>query len=144
MKQPLKPPVWGNLWDIEKHSKPYGDLKMFNHLKPASVIKTLGSILFVLFFGVTAAGAQAAQHVYKVYVDGLSCPFCTYGIEKKFSKVAGVEKIDIDLKTGTTLITMAAGKTLDEKTARKTVKAAGFTLRDFVQVQVGPEDNGKE
>ncbi len=117
---------------------------MFYHTKIKVTLKTLGCILFVLFLGVTAAGAQEAQHVYKVYVDGLSCPFCTYGIEKKFSKVEGVEKIDIDLKTGTTLITMAAGKTLDEKTARKTVKAAGFTLRDFVEVQVGPEDTGKE
>ena len=117
---------------------------MSYHLKTASVMKALGSILFILFLGVAVAGAQEAKPVYKVYVDGLSCPFCTYGIEKKFSKVEGVEKIDIDLKTGTTLITMAAGKTLDEKTARKTVKAAGFTLRDFVKVQVGPEDTGKE
>lgn len=117
---------------------------MSYHLKAASVMKTLGSLLFVLFLGVTAAGTQEAKHVYKVYVDGLSCPFCTYGIEKKFSKVEGVEKIDIDLRSGTTIITMAAGKTLDETTARKTVKAAGFTLRDFEQVQVGPEDKRKE
>jgi len=68
----------------------------------------------------------------------------TYGIEKKFSKVKGVEKIDIDLKTGTTLITMASGKNLDEALARKTVEAAGFTLRDFEQVQVGPEGKEKE
>ncbi len=117
---------------------------MFYHTKIMVSLKTLGSILFVLFLGVAAAGAQEAKHVYKVYVDGLSCPFCTYGIEKKFSKVEGVEKIDIDLKTGTTIITMATGKTLDETTARKAVKAAGFTLRDFEQVQVGPEDKGKE
>lgn len=117
---------------------------MSYHLKAASVMKTLGSLLFVLFLGVTAAGTQEAKHVYKVYVDGLSCPFCTYGIEKKFSKVEGVEKIDIDLRSGTTIITMAAGKTLDETTARETVKAAGFTLRDFEQVQVGPEDKRKE
>ena len=117
---------------------------MSYHLKATLVMKTLGSLLFVLFLGVTAAGAQEAKHVYKVYVDGLSCPFCTYGIEKKFSKVKGVEKIDIDLKTGTTIITMAAGKTLDETTARETVKAAGFTLRDFEQVPVDPEAQGKE
>lgn len=114
------------------------------HLQPAWVMKIVWSILFILFLGVTAAGAQEAKHVYKVYVDGLSCPFCTYGIEKKFSKVEGVEKIDIDLKTGTTIITMAAGTTLDETTARETVEAAGFTLRDFHQVQGSPEGKGKE
>jgi copper chaperone CopZ len=144
MKKPLRPPVWGKLWLIEKQLKPYGDLKMFVHLKAGSIMKTLGSILFILCLGVATAGAQEAKLVYKVFVDGLSCPFCTYGIEKKFSKVEGVEKIDIDLKTGTTLITMATGKTLDETTARKTVEAAGFTLRDFEQVQGSPEDKGKE
>jgi len=117
---------------------------MFYHLKAASIMKTLGSILFALLLGVAVAGAQEAKPVYKVYVDGLSCPFCTYGIEKKFSKVQGVEKIAVDLKTGITIITMASGKTLDKTTARETVEAAGFTLRDFEQVQIGPEDKGKE
>ncbi len=117
---------------------------MYYQHKVGWIMKILGSIIFALFLGAAVAGAQEAKSVYKVYVDGLSCPFCTYGIEKKFSKVKGVEKIDIDLKTGTTIITMAPGKTLDKTTARKTVEAAGFTLRDFEQVQVGPEDQGKE
>ena len=114
------------------------------HSQTTSVTKTLGSIFLVLILGVAVAEAQEGKPVYKVYVDGLSCPFCTYGIEKKFSKVQGVEKIDIDLKTGTTIITMASGKTLDEILARETVEAAGFTLRDFEQVQVSPEDKEKK
>ncbi len=109
------------------------------HSQTTSVTKTLGSIFLALILGVAVAGAQEGKPVYKVYVDGLSCPFCTYGIEKKFSNVQGVEKIDIDLKTGTTIITMATGKTLDETTARKTVEAAGFTLRDFEEVRVTPK-----
>jgi len=117
---------------------------MFYNPKTTVIMKILGSILFALFLGVTGAGAQEAKPIYKVYVDGLSCPFCTYGIEKKFSKVKGVEKIDVDLKTGSTIITMAAGTTLDETTARKAVEAAGFTLRDFEQVEVGPEDKRNE
>jgi len=117
---------------------------MLYNSKITVIMKTLGGILFALFLGVAVAGAQEEKPVYKVYVDGLSCPFCTYGIEKKFSKVQGVEKIDIDLKTGTTIITMATGTTLDKTTARKTVKAAGFTLRDFEQVQVTPKNKEKE
>ncbi len=108
------------------------------------IMKTLGTTLFILFLRVAVVGAQDVKPVYKVYVDGLSCPFCTYGIEKKFSKVQGVEEIDIDLKTGTTIITMATGKTLDKTTARKTVEAAGFTLRDFEKVLVIPNTKGKE
>ncbi len=110
---------------------------MSYHRKVAVILKTWPTLFFVLFVGM--AVAQEAKPVYKVYVDGLSCPFCTYGIEKKFSRVKGVEKIDIDLKTGSTVITMAAGTTLDETTARKAVEAAGFTLRDFEQVQAAPK-----
>lgn len=111
---------------------------MSYHRKVAVILKTWAALFFVLFVGIAAA--QEAKPVYKVYVDGLSCPFCTYGIEKKFSRVKGVEKIDIDLKTGSTVITMAAGTTLDETTARKAVEAAGFTLRDFEQVQAPPQN----
>lgn len=117
---------------------------MFYNSKKMVTLKILGSILFALLLWIAVAGAEEGKPVYKVYVDGLSCPFCTYGIEKKFSKVQGVEKIDIDLKSGTTLITMASGKTLDEALARKTVEAAGFTLRDFEQVQVTQKENGQE
>lgn len=117
---------------------------MFCNPKITAAMKTVRSVFLALFLGVTISGAQEVKAVYKVYVDGLSCPFCTYGIEKRFSKVKGVEKIDIDLKTGTTIITMAAGSTLDETTARKTVEAAGFTLRDFEQVRVTPINKEKE
>ena len=55
MKKPLKPPVWGNLWVIEKQSKPYGDLKMPYHLKADSIMKILGSTLFALFLGLAVA-----------------------------------------------------------------------------------------
>ncbi len=109
------------------------------YLRITSVTKILPNIFLPLILGIAVAVAQEGKSVYKVYVDGLSCPFCTYGIEKKFSTVQGVEKIDIDLKTGTTVITMAAGTTLNETTARKTVEAAGFTLRDFEEVQMVPQ-----
>jgi len=127
---------------IEKQSKHAGGLKM--GCGPKMTMKILGSFLFALLLVVAVAGGQEGKPVYKVYVDGLSCPFCTYGIEKKFSTLEGVEKIDIDLKTGATIITMASGKTLDEMIARETVEAAGFTLRDFEQVRMRPEENGKE
>lgn len=113
---------------------------MFYYVKADLIIKILGSILFALFLGVSIVGGQEVKPVYKVYVDGLSCPSCAYGIEKSSVRLRVLEKIDIDLKTGTTIITMVSGSTLDETLARKTVESAGFTLRDFEQVQVDPED----
>jgi mercuric ion binding protein len=87
------------------------------------------SLVLALF----ASSALSAQLAYKVQVDGLACPFCAYGIEKKLGAVAGVEKIDVDIASGTVNVTMAEGATLDEATAKKAVKEAGFSMRSFKQ-----------
>ncbi len=86
---------------------------------------------FALVFAVMWAMPAWAGAVYKLYVDGLACPFCAYGVEKKLRGVAGVEKLDIDINTGVVSVTMAEGASLDEAAARQIVKDAGFTLRDF-------------
>ncbi len=67
-------------------------------------------------------------------IDGLGCPFCAYGIEKQLGSVAGVDTVDVDIKRGVVIVTMAAGATLDEGTARQAVENAGFDLRSFAPV----------
>lgn len=77
-----------------------------------------------------SAHALAAEP-YVLVVDGLACPFCAYGIEKKFTELPGVAAVDIDMDGGKVLVTMTLGATLSEKDARKAVRDAGFTLRTF-------------
>lgn len=78
-----------------------------------------------------SVAALAASQVYRLHVDGLACPFCAYGIEKKLGAVKGVEKVETDIKSGTVTVTMEEGAVLDEKSAATAVKDAGFTLRGF-------------
>ncbi len=78
-----------------------------------------------------SAVALAAPQAFKLRVDGLACPFCAYGIEKQLSSVDGVQSVDIDIKAGVVIVTMADGVPLDETEARKAVKDAGFDLRSF-------------
>lgn len=85
----------------------------------------------VLGLVLMSASALAAQQAYKLRVDGLACPFCAYGIEKKLNAIKGVQQIEVDIATGIVTVTMAEGATLDEATAKQTVKDAGFTLRGF-------------
>lgn len=82
-----------------------------------------------------AAHAQAAQPAYQLRVDGLACPFCAYGLEKKLGAIEGVQRIEVDIATGTVTVTMAEGAMLEETTAKQAVKEAGFSLRGFKQVQ---------
>ena len=95
----------------------------------------------ILAIGLTLgmAPAMAAPQAYKLRVDGLSCPFCAYGIEKKLGAVKGVQRIDVDIASGTVAVTMAEGATLDETTAKKAVKEAGFSLRSLEQVPAAPQ-----
>lgn len=88
-------------------------------------------VLLLLSFMMFAMSAQAAPQVYKLRVDGLACPFCAYGVEKKLNAVKGVQRIEVDIASGTVTVTMAEGASLDEAAAKKAVKDAGFTLRGF-------------
>ncbi|NQU60223.1 MAG: heavy-metal-associated domain-containing protein [Rhodospirillales bacterium] len=82
-----------------------------------------------MLFAATAAFADS--HLYKLYVNGLACPFCAYGVEKKVSGLDGVEKVEIDIDGGIVTVTLADGAILDKSNAAKAVDEAGFTLREF-------------
>ncbi len=92
-------------------------------------LKRTGLGLGLMLFAATVALADS--HVYKLYVDGLACPFCAYGVEKKVGGLDGVEKVEIEIEEGVVTVTLADGATLDEATAKQAVDQAGFSLRKF-------------
>lgn len=71
----------------------------------------------------------------KVGVDGLSCPFCAYGLEKKLKKMDGVAEIKIDVENAFTILTIKEGKSVTEEEIRKNVKDAGFTARKIEELE---------
>lgn len=89
----------------------------------------LASILLAGFL----PAAYARDTVYALQVDGLACPFCAYGIEKKLSSLKGVKDIQVDIKKGEVIVTMTEGANLSEQLAREKVKDAGFSLRSFAR-----------
>jgi len=68
-----------------------------------------------------------------IQVDGLSCPFCAYGLEKNLKKVNGVGSVKIDMKTGKATVSLKKGADVEDKTLRQAVKKAGFTARDITR-----------
>jgi len=86
---------------------------------------------WILAAALWAAAAAAQGQSYALEVDGLACPFCAYGIEKQLRRVEGVEAIDVDVKAGRVVVTLAQGRALSEAQARKAIEDAGFTLRGF-------------
>lgn len=100
-------------------------------------ILQIGVLALGLTLGIVAA--TAAPQAYKLRVDGLSCPFCAYGIEKKLGAVKGVQRIEVDIASGTVVVIMAEGAILDEASANKAVKEAGFSLRGLEQAPAAPQ-----
>lgn len=66
-----------------------------------------------------------------IRVDGLSCPFCAYGLEKKLKRLEGADKIHIDIDLGIAHIQVREGATIDEKDLKQAVEDAGFTSREI-------------
>ncbi|MFQ5546419.1 MAG: heavy-metal-associated domain-containing protein [Acidiferrobacterales bacterium] len=97
----------------------------------------IGATILMLLMLFAPLGAQAETNLYHLKVDGLGCPFCAYGIEKKLSAIDGVESIDVELKKGMVVVTTTEGAALTETQAHKAVKDAGFTLRAFSQIRGG-------
>lgn len=93
-------------------------------------IKALMSALVVLL--VLAPGAALAQEEERTLVlrvDGLACPFCAYGLEKKMMALPGVVSYDADLREGKVFVGLSADASVDEEDVRRRVKKSGFTLR---------------
>jgi mercuric ion binding protein len=94
-------------------------------------MKRLRAMMIAITLVFAAVATYAASNIYELQVDGLACPFCVYGIEKKLSAIHGVERIEVDIKKGQVIVIMADGVPLSEERARQAVTDAGFTLRAF-------------
>ena len=82
----------------------------------------LGALVFL-----STAPTFAAIDKVQLYVEGLACPFCTFGIEKSLKKVPGVVSLETTIRTGLVEIEMAPGEPLDPSALNEAVRKAGFT-----------------
>lgn len=63
-------------------------------------------------------------------VEGLGCPFCAYGLEKKFKKVKGIKKIKIDIEEGIFSFTVPTTNAMTLEEVDERVTLAGYTAID--------------
>ncbi len=68
---------------------------------------------------------------FTVQVDGLGCPFCAYGLEKKMQEMKGVKKFKIEMESGLTSFTYPAEKMLSLAEVKAQVDKAGYTPMDL-------------
>lgn len=96
-------------------------------------ILILTSLFFL--FNTAQSHAQKAKSQYDnftVMVKGLGCPFCAYGLEKKFKELKGLQKPVIDMETGKFTFKYPTEKELSIAQVERQVDAAGYTAIDVV------------
>lgn len=87
----------------------------------------------MMFINIITISAQTTQ--IQVTVAGLSCPVCTYGLEKKLKTIDGIENIKIDLEKGLVTFNMKAGKKITEIEVKKRVIDAGYTFKEMKYIE---------
>ncbi len=87
--------------------------------------RILMAVVLLLSSMVVVTGAFAAQQ-YKIGVDGLACPFCAYGIEKKLRAIPGARDVKVDLEEGRATFEAPSGA-VTEQQVKQAVKDAGFS-----------------
>ncbi len=70
----------------------------------------------------------------RLTVNGMVCPFCAYGLEKRLKDVPGVDAVLIHISDGLVQIRVADGQDLSDEELKKTVAKAGFTLTEIERV----------
>jgi len=84
-------------------------------------------LLLLGLFSISTIQAQKERDKFTVQVDGLGCPFCAYGLEKKFKELKGIKNVKIEIDTGMFSFTYPAAKKLSIDRVKKQVMAAGYT-----------------
>lgn len=80
---------------------------------------------------------QAQVEKVDIRVDGLSCPFCAYGLEKKLKSIEGVGGVKIYIDKGVATLQNKKERSIAVENLDSVVKDAGFTARQITATVVG-------
>lgn len=96
-------------------------------------VLVLAAFLLVSVLGPPRTQAQDQDKVEDpdaiVYVDGLACPFCAYGLEKKLDDYDAVQELQVEIEEGRILLVFREGQALTKDEIDQAVEEAGFTAR---------------
>jgi copper chaperone CopZ len=85
------------------------------------------NLLLVLMVLWSCSVSADGGPVVDIEVQGMSCPFCVYGVEKSLKRIPWVQSVDVDLKAGRARVLMQPGGEPDIERFRKAILDAGFT-----------------
>jgi len=101
-----------------------------NNSKTKRAIQIICVFFLIIIFNTSSKAQERINITYiKIEVDGLSCPFCAYGLEKELKKIAGSDSVMILLKEGEAIMKVPNSQIPTKESLEKIVIDAGFTPR---------------
>jgi len=67
----------------------------------------------------------------RLKVNGMVCPFCAYGLEKRLGEIASVDAVLIRISDGLVQIRTKQDQELTDEVLEDAVKKSGFTLTEI-------------
>jgi copper chaperone CopZ len=83
-------------------------------------------IVAVLFF-LSASVFGADETVLEIDINGMTCPFCVYNLERELGQLSEVKQVLISLRSSKALLTLKEGAHINSDSLREVVLEAGFT-----------------
>lgn len=91
------------------------------------IIMVVLILLISSFFSVAFAEIKEVE----IGIDGLSCPFCVFGLKQQMKKIEVIDKLNISLKNSLARITLKESSPLNIKDLKNAIKDAGFSVREI-------------
>ena len=95
----------------------------------ATVVILAALLISPSFLAAQTAGKNELKPKVTVRVDGLTCPFCAYGLEKRIKEIPAVQESIISLEDGIVELIPRTGRHIDSDEVKAAVIAGGFTPR---------------
>lgn len=95
------------------------------------------ALVAIASIGITPMSSQARIIEAVADIEGLTCPFCSFGAEKQLKKVEGVREVKVDVDEGTATLIAKSDQSLDVEKIPRAIKAAGFSPKEMRIVALG-------
>ena len=71
----------------------------------------------------------------RLKVDGMVCPFCAYGLEKRLEEIPSIDEVLIRISDGLVQIRTKKNLELTDEALKDAVKKSGFALKEIERVE---------
>ena len=94
-------------------------------------------VIVAVLFLLSASAFGADETVLEIDIDGMTCPFCVYSLEKELGKLSEVNQVLISLKSNKARLILKEGAHIDSDILQEVVLKAGYTPGEVRDVSEG-------